>query len=436
MKTLFLLLFLTAGCSKGINSQLPGAELPKKGIDKTRPRVESTRPMLNLDLEKALSETLENQFVNAYDLKLYQNGESFGPLLKLIENSSEFLFLNFLSFTCDEKTEPLVKALEEKVKAKTDVRLIVNKGFSFLSRACLRRLEQTGVKIKRAKSHASYVVNDRRELMIGSQSIARMFFNADGFNGLDRDMMAGVKGSVSAQAVRDFTSSWLFENPNDSDLVKTFLKTLQWKNESTQADAKCLFLSQRPREGMRDYEKAIVENVKRAEKEIIFSGVKVNARDSETAHLLRLKSSNGVQVNYIGNGYLSGNGELAMLFDEWINELNHSFSFIAPVLENIKLWDNRRVALENKKLYDALIAESSINVWAYFNFIHHKVWLFDGPYFIIGSANFDEEKFSEVSDAGLFCADQKVHDLLKEELLRDQQNSLRYEPMKRAGMNQ
>lgn len=428
-----LLVFLVSGCSRNLNIHLPGISLPAGGIDKTLPSVKDAVPgAISADLEKALQENLENKMVPVSGLKLYQNGETWTPIMATINNAEQFLYLNFLSFTCDDKTEPLVKALEEKAKQKTDVRLIVNKGFSLLSRSCLQRLEQSGVKIVKTKSHASYMVNDKNELMIGSQSIARMFFNADGFNSLDRDMMIYARGSIASQAVRDFASTWIEEKNHETELQKIYLKTLEWMDEG-QASSRCVFISQRPKEGMRDYETAIYQAVKLSQKEILFSGVKVHAVDSETGQLLREKSMKGLPVTYLGNGYLSGNGELTMVFNEWIDQLgNTAFAFTAPLVEGIKLWDNRRTAIENKKNYDKLVADSKIQVWTYFNFIHHKVWLFDGPSFIVGSANLDQKKFSEVTDAGLFCADPVVYNQLKAELLRDQRNSVRYLPPKKG----
>lgn len=431
-----ILLLILSGCSRSINVHLPGISLPPGGIDKTLPKVTEAVPAtMSADLEKALQLTLENKIVPVYGLTLYQNGDTWAPMMSLISNAEKFLYLNFLSFTCDGRTEPLVKALEEKAeKQKTDVRLIVNKGFSLLSRSCLKRLENSGVKIVKAKSHASYMVNDKKELMIGSQSIARMFFNADGFNSLDRDMMIYARGIIASFAVRDFASTWIEEKTDETEVQKIYLTTLEWQDDAPASSAsRCVFLSQRPKEGMRDYETAIFQGIRYSQKEIRFSGVKVNAVDSETALLLREKSTKGVPVIYQGNGYLSGNGELTMVFNEWIDQLGTTpFAFVAPVIEGIKLWDNRRTAIENKKYYDKLVADSAIQVWTYFNFIHHKVWLFDGPAFIIGSANLDQKKFSEVTDAGLLCADPVVYNQLKAELMRDQRNSVRYVPPKKG----
>jgi len=426
-KLVVLLTFIsTIGCSRNLNVHLPGAELPAGGINKELPVITKRTTDLSSQMEVMLKNQLEAKLTSVSKLVLYQNGNTWAPMLSLINESREFLYLNFLSFTCDERTEEMVKSLEKKASENVDVRLIVNKGFSLLSGKCLKRLETSGVKIAKVKSHASYIVNEKQELMIGSQSIARMFFNADGFNSLDRDMMIYARGLVASEAVRDFVSTWIENFPEENDLQKVFQKTQHWKDEG--GKVRCVFLSQRPWQGLRDYENAIMAALKVNQQQVIFSGVKVNPRGSEIASLLKEKSLKGMSVDYIGNGYLSGNGELTMVFNEWINSLEQSsFSFVSPVVLGVKLWDNRRVSMENKKQYDKIMDKSNIKTWAYFNFIHHKVWLFDYPAFIIGSANFDDEKFSEVSDAGLLCFDGAIHDQLNSELQRDRQNSLQYQ---------
>lgn len=414
-----------------MSANLPGVNLPAKGIDKNLPELApSASVSFSPALEKKIKEQMENTPVPVQDLKLFQNGESWVPMLAMINRAQKFLYLNFLSFTCDERTEDMVRAIESRARANVDVRLIVNKGFSILSKSCLDRLEKSGVKVLRTKAHSSYLINDAEELMIGGQSIARMFFNSNGFNSLDRDMMISAKGAIASQAIKDFVGIWYEESTEDLGLIKVYRDSLNWKSESS--NSRCLFASQRPKEGVRELEKLIQLAVSENKQELYFSGAKVDSGDHKIGKLLQQKSINGMQVHYIGNGYLSGNGELSMVFDEWSQYLkNSAFSFFAPVIEGIKLWDNRRVALENKKLYDHLVGDSSIKIWTYFNFVHHKVWLFDGPAFLVGSANFDQEKFQSVTDAGIFCLDQSVHDQLKKELLRDKRNSVAYEPLKK-----
>lgn len=431
MKKIILIGFLIAlaGCSKKLTADLPGAELPRGGINKSLPMLAGVSPKaLSPSLEKSLKENLENPLVPVQELKLLQNGDSYFPMIALINHAEKYLFLNFLSVTCDDKTEEMIRAIESRAKDKVDVRLVVNKGFALLSKSCLTRLENSGVKILKTKTHASYLFNDKKEVILGSQSIARMFFNADGFNSLDRDMMISAKGIIVSQLLKDFVSTWMQVQPEDSSLQKLYSESLSWKAEPSKS--LCTVASQRPKDGISDLEKVLLLAAKENKDELYFSGVKVEMGNHEMGRLLQEKSLKGMQVHYIGNGYLSGNGELTMVLNEWDRKLKSSFfSFLAPLVQGIKVWDMRRVAMENKKYYDQLIGGSLIKVWNYFNFIHHKVWLFDGPAFFVGSANFDNENFNVVSDAGFFCVDQTVHDQLKKELLRDIQNSVNYNPL-------
>lgn len=428
---LFSLLFL-ASCGKESSEDLPGTKLPISGIVKTLPviKAESFDPgnkFLSAKFNQELDLLLGEELISVDSLSLYQNGESLAPIMNMISHSKKFFYMNLLSFTCDESSERIVAALENKAHANVDVRLIINKGFSLLSHSCLKRLERSGVKILKVKTHSSYFINDEQELLIGSQSVARMFLNSNGFNSLDRDMMIYSKGDIATSALFDFTSIWLEEGPFDEALFNVYKAYRPHLKKKSKYNLGCRFIAQRPKLGTKNIELLWDKLISNNQKEIYFSGVKVDIGEGRLGKLLKEKSNEGMDINYIGNGYLSGNGEFSMVLDEWIADLKKgAFSFLSPVVEGLNIWDKRRVALESKKLYDLLLANSKVNIWNYFNFIHYKVWLFDGPSFFVGSANLDESKFNEVYDSGLYCQDLVVYGQLKSELLRDKNNSVIY----------
>lgn len=447
-KILLLLVLTQLGCSKGSDSDLFGSKMPVKGISKELPEVPVEAGIqsqsLSVEFQKHLDKVLDTELVQANTLQLYQNGESYRPLLKMIENSKKYFYMNLLSFTCDDVAEEMVQSLEKKAGAGVDVRLIVNKGFSYVSLSCLSRLEKAGVKIVKNKTHSSYFINDQQELMIGSQSVARMFFLADGFNSLDRDMMLYAQGALATDAFKDFISIWvqdgkeisLEESQKDLSLYQQLLKAdyenklrgeSLYKNKNVKAEKSCRFVAERPSSGLKDIQTLWIELVKNNQKELFFSGVKVETGEGELGKLIKKKSLAGMQTHYMGNGYSSGNGELTMVIEEWLASLKKSsFSFLAPVLEGINLWDKKRLVLNNQKLYDSLKDQGNINVWGYFNFIHYKTWLLDNPGFFVGSANLDESKFGIVYEAGVYCLDEKIHKELKSQLMRDQRNSSLY----------
>lgn len=416
VKKLLMNLFLVTicfSCSNKDTDELIVGSIRPKSIQRNLPEIPMTKS----------EATARSGLVTAYDLELFQNKESFPKLMTMIQNSKKYFYMNVLSFTCDEVTEPMVKLLEARAKEKVDVRLIVNKGFSYVSLPCLGRLKKSGVQILKNKTHSSYFLNDQSELLIGSQSVARMFFLADGFNSLDRDMMLYARGDVATDAFHDFISIW-HQDSNVLDLKElrsdlaqyTEYKKIKVNTPSKSGPSQCRFLSERPSLGIKDYQDFLLQEIALNQKELIFSGVKVETRDGAIGAMIKKKSLEGMETHYIGNGLLSGNGELSMVLEEW-----------GPWFSGINDWDKKRSARNNQILYDDLKKNSKINVWAYFNFIHHKVWLFDAPGFLIGSANLDESKFGVVYEAGLYCQNAQVHHSLKRELYRDRNNSELYQ---------
>lgn len=437
----------TLSCGKSNQAKpLFGESLLKKEISRELPVVPTEKVFnteaLNSSYQAHLDNVLDSELVKVESLILYQNKESFLPLQQLIKNSSKYLYMNVLAFDCDAVTGPIIKLMEEKARSGVDVRLILNKALALISISCQKRLEKSGVKIIKAKAHSTYFLNDQQELIIGSQSVVRMYFLSDGFNSLNRDMSIYTKGPLATDALKDFLSIWSEEGGEKKAAVELshyqnllkneYQKKIRGKSLYTQKkispELVCRFAAERPRLGVNDIQVLWKDLISISQKEIVFSGVKVEIGDSSLGAILKEKSNKGVSVKYLGNSYLSGNGELTMVLVEWMESLKKSsFSFLVPLLSKINDWDKRRVAYNNQELYDVVKSNSKIDIRGYFNFIHYKAWLFDAPGVFIGSANLDMDKFNKVYDTGIYCLDAKIHSQLKAEFLRDQKNSELYQ---------
>lgn len=420
-----LILLILISCTKD-PSDLPGSIAPKSITHELVPYAKEATPGSAADelFQEKLEQTLENKLKKTDRLKLYQNGEAFGALQSMLNSADKFFLMNVLSFDCDAASEPFVKNLEYKVKAGLDVRLITNKFFGYLTKSCLNRLEASGIKVSLARTHSSYFINDKNELLIGSQSVARMFINADGFNSLDRDMMLFASGEVVTDAIQDFTSNWIETEGGGEDLIK-ILQTKKMHADKLDLKEKadyCRFTAERPASGISDIQHTWESLIESSKQEIIFSGVRVEAEKSSIASKLKDKSKI-VDVRYIGNGLLSGDGELTMVIDEWISD----YPLFSGLLSKIREWDSVRVAKDNREQYLKLMHQSKIKFYTFHQFIHYKVWAFDYPAFFIGSANLDETKFGKVSEAGLFCLSPEIYKELRTFLERDMRNSTIYE---------
>jgi len=343
--------------------------------------------------------------------------------------------MNFLSINCDKSTESWIKSVESKAKSGVLVVLAVNKYFKYLDLQCLKRLEFSGVQILDAKTHASYIVNDQYEVLIGSQNVARMFFEADGFNNLDRDIMAYLNGSLSLDLAHHFLSSNSEMKSQDAEKLIQFLNlnvelsntTLIHEEKKDREQSWCKLVSLNPKLGIDEFHQVWENLIDSSEREIIFSGVKVDIDRFDLGNKLKNKSNKFVTVKYLGNGYLGGNGELTMVLNEWIQNLKVSgWGPISALVEKIRDWDLQRNAFERKKEYDILLNESKIQIYNYFNFIHYKVWFFDKTYFLIGSPNLDVVKHGKLEEAGILCRDPIEGDGLISNLTRDEKNSVEY----------
>ncbi|HEX4923983.1 MAG TPA: phospholipase D-like domain-containing protein [Bdellovibrionales bacterium] len=394
-------------------------------------------------LQAALDRATDSELTVNEELRVFQNGASFEPLMRLVSEATRYVFIEVLSFTCDDVTEPFVRTLESQARQGRDVRLLVNKTYAILSRSCLSRLESAGVKIAKGPVHSSYFVTDRGEMMIGSQSVARMFFKADGFNFLDRDLMLYARGPVVTDAVREFLARWgelTGDERTDSTPYLAELNTqiarerLQKSRGGSELAAiaapvnACRFLAQRPKGARRALENGALQMIKASKSSVFFSGVKVspwleNASPSRRLLAeLKLKSREGVTVDYLGNGRDGGNGELTMVLNEWISGTEKPW--LRDAIAWVRDWDAERTLRQHQQAYIGVMQDSEITVWTHFNFVHYKMWGFDNSAFLISSANLHDESWNSFFEAGVLCWDSKAAGELKRQRMLDLANSL------------
>jgi phosphatidylserine/phosphatidylglycerophosphate/cardiolipin synthase-like enzyme len=390
--------------------------------------------------QNALDDLSASELTVNQDLKLYQNGDALRGFIKVAEGAQKYLFTAILSVTCDDSSEPLIVKYIEKAQAGVDVRLIVNKPYALLSRSCLRRLEAGGVKVVKAANHSSFILNDRDEMLIGSESIARMFFSADGFNGFDRDMMLYMRGPAATDALREFLVNWEDSGGAEQDnwakiVVEKRLRESQEfrrgnynykKWLSTPSSGLCRFVAQRPKGELRGLERLWLKLTRDSRETIILSGVKIaygKGVAKEIVQELKKKSQGGVQVDYIGNGQVAGNGELTMALNQIIST---SGSVIGALLKWLRDWDADRKWRQHIEAYIRVLNRSQIRIWQYLNFIHYKTWNFDHMGIWIGSANLDDDAFSDFYESGVLCVDASLEKDFRQVLEVDMKNSTRY----------
>ena len=141
-------------------------------------------------------------------LTLLQNGESLKPIEDLINRAQKFVFVNMLYVSCDPETMPIIEKLEGRSREGIDVRLLLNRQFSLFSGACIRQMENAGIRVLKSETHSSYLVNDQDEAIIGSENLAKMSFASNGTNFMDRDLTIEIQGPIATDLMGNFIGRW------------------------------------------------------------------------------------------------------------------------------------------------------------------------------------------------------------------------------------
>ncbi len=408
-------------------SHPPIQSLPFRPKDISR----SAKPWIkDQQLQQSLDRLTQSDLTRNKNLKLYQNGSSQQAIKTIISEAQQFLFVNLLAMACDEGSEEIITLIEKKANEGVDVRININQTYSIANLGCVRRLRKSGVAIHKSTTHSSYYVNDRKQLLIGSQSLAKMFLWADGFNELDRDVMLYLEGPAATDAWRDFLQLWgpSQEKLTDGDLQNIISVALRSEVEqklrgvsriegSGPSQGLCRFLTQKPNGQSRGIQRGLTQLSERAEHKILFSGVKFSYSKPETKtpnasnviQILAARSNQGVSVNYIGNGLGGGNGELTMALRELAESATKKgWITVARWIAQLNRWDALRTTKGHFETYYQFLMKSKATVWTYFQFLHYKVWNFDDEALFIGSSNLTDDSFERFHETGVMCFDRTL----------------------------
>ena len=420
----------------------PVRELPHDldSVDSKRVRVPfSATFWADPSIQGQLDRLTNSVLTRNEEVRLYQNSTTLAPLIQMVERAERFIYIEALAVDCDDSTHELMEALRKKASSGKDVRLIVNRWFSWLSLSCLNDLKKAGIQVTTGQIHSSYIVTDRRELLIGAQSLARFFFKSDGFNALDRDSMLYVRGAVATDALEDFLAGWAVNRMhNQKDAASGIeaakkahaeervagTRDFRWTGKE-KPRALCRFVGQAPQGDNRALQSLLEALISQSQRQIFGSGVKIGGKDVPLVRRLIDRSNAGVRVDFLGNGWGGGNGELTMAFDEWIERARrHGLSWIARLLGKARGWDQRHQMEKHFASFREILSGSKMTVWTHFGFVHLKSWSFDKYGVFVGSANPTSDAFDSFFEAGVLCMDESLAQDFEKETLRDLVNSV------------
>ncbi|MBI3554678.1 MAG: phosphatidylserine/phosphatidylglycerophosphate/cardiolipin synthase family protein [Deltaproteobacteria bacterium] len=390
--------------------------------------------------QEQLDELTHTELTSNEEVQLYQNGLAAPVMKALVQRSKKFLFINMLAVACDAATEELLAAVEAKARAGVDVRLVVHSNYALLSIPCLKRLKWAKVSIVKAMTHSSYLVNDQGEVLIGSESIARMFFNSTGYNFLDRDLMLRIKGPIATDVIQNFLQVWddnrAGGDPEVTQYIQAYKMNLaleasrglrgaqnygKWLSGAPRA--LCRFAAQRPGGRFTALSDILLSLVRKSKERITASAVTLGRIPLTLA--LREAAAAGTQVDFLGNGWDGGNGELTMALDEAIQDrLSGGNLGFAKILNWLRASDMRTQARNRFYSYQDYAGEPHMRIWNYFNFVHYKAWSFDHYGVWVGSANPTEQAFANFNESGVLCIDSRLAESFASQLSLDLANSV------------
>ncbi|MCB0420631.1 MAG: phosphatidylserine/phosphatidylglycerophosphate/cardiolipin synthase family protein [Bdellovibrionales bacterium] len=433
---------------------LPLGALPKSvAIDRRYLGASDNLDNFGPSLQNKVDALTESELVSGIEIELVQDGQSFQKMRTLILNAERFLFVNMLAAGCKKDSDGhLFELLREKAKSGTQVWFVVDGLFSLLSASCFKELEQSGVAVfylrnswfsLRPLMHSSFLVNDKKELLIGSQNIYWGFLDSNGINNMDRDVSLYLKGAVATDAIHESLHLW-GERPESSmsrSLVSKYLHWIQgekmkeigsrlrgnsnyqqWFSDSKFQDS-CRFVAQRPKGEKRDLELTLIEHVRATQKQLSISSVKFVLSDdpkSVVGKFLKLFSDRNLEVEFFGNGVRGGNGELTMELNDWVQDLTRRQETLSW-WENIKLkllsrWSEesyKKQWSKNKASYRQILDHWDVKIWLHYNFTHHKTWEFDHSAYIFTSALFSDRTFNDFYFAGVICYRRGIMDRVR-----------------------
>ena len=416
-------------------------------------------------------------------LTILENGQTLGPVLKLIEESSLYLFIQMLAIDCKgSSAKKITDKLIAKAKSGVDVRMLIDKLYSNLSSSCIHDLKKGGViivtvggdKMLKPAQHSSVYLNDKSHMIIGAQSLFWGFYESTGTNFLDRDTSASVIGPATTDALGEFLYIWehhrapeqrgmtVDDRDQPIDYEKVYKKLLKrelsqgvrgasnynmWLNSNRPKEL-CRFVAQRPQGAKRDLQIALKEHALVAKKSISGSSVKYLYSEEEKLgareiiEILQNRAKHNVRVDLFGNGFDGGNGELTIEFERLLSESQKrkyqltkqnlgglrlmKENFIIGLLQHFAKKAKQKHARINFEQYKRILSVPNLTVWTNFNFTHHKTWEFDKNVFAITSLLISDESYDNYYDSGIICMDAKAQKSFEKGRALDIINSVPY----------
>lgn len=388
--------------------------------------------------------------------ELLANGASFDAKLRLIAGARKRLYVAVMFWACDASADQLTAALAERVRAGVDVRVMTEGLYrETVTRRCIDRLEAAGVRVLPYRDvlrrgsvgavlHWKVWIRDGEELILGGQNVGDYENRSTGFNFLDRDDDVRVRGPAVTDAEAAWVDAWQARRPGDAALAAIRAEDERARAAQAQAgqrgperyaawlgdpaqrmDGTCRVLMQGVGARTQPIAPVVRAYLEAARSQVVLSSPTVRhdpdapGRTATSAldGLMRALRSGARRVIVLTNGVGGGMGESqtwlrarrdgALRARQWFwYRLTRQFTELYA----------RRSAVATRAVTVPLAATPGLEVWTYFQYIHTKIWLFDGTATLIGSWNLETNSADLNPEAAIVCLDAGLRDAVRADL--------------------
>jgi len=385
-------------------------------------------------------------------------------LLSVIKNSKKTLWGSALLFACDENTQPIISALEDRADQGVDVRLMLDQTLQLMQKnglkgSCQNELRKHGIKVvlvpgmllKGSAFHVKLWMSDFEQGLILGANLIDIQTQATGFNHLFHDSGMVVHGPMVTDMAQKYQELWQTYVPEISETDQLAhqrvneLKSTERKNGlrgyenyqrwfSDQAQGLCRVVTQE-RHQVRDRVSQVAgAYLKTAHNRIWFTSVRRDFNHTKDhpeigynellLNVLSKARDENVQVEMLFNAgtnpytlYSEADTGLAkpkkdLLFYLMSNHLNHS---------------TNKALRDGSDFFEKAHAEASLfRAWSYFDYSHMKNLLIDDDLVLTGSYNPMDERSTDDAEIAVFCQDHELSRTYTRTMARDLVNSIPY----------
>lgn len=419
-----------------------------------------TSPFFDPAFQESLDRATGTALTHGNALRLLANSDAYTEKLRLIADTRTRLSIAVMYWGCDRSSDTMADALIAKAQAGVEVRLITESIYrELLTRRCIDRLVAGGVDVLSYHNalhldslgsvmHWKVWIRDGEEMILGGQNIVDYENNSDGFNLRNRDADVLVRGPAVTDAEAAWTAAWQQQVPDPAlaavrQQIEARAQEQQdaglrgaahyaaWLGDPTQRMAgNCRVALQGVNAISQPIGPLVEAYLQASHHQVVLSTPTVrydhhaltnegnkrlcihrlmallhDRRDPQEARVVLLTNGVGGAIGE-SSIWLRGESEGAKKAKQWfLHRLTRQYGELL----------GRRASVANRAVTVPLRENPNVEVWTYFQYIHSKLWLFDGLATMVGSWNLETNSSKPNPEAAIFCLDAGLRDQVQQD---------------------